>query len=61
MAKYKAPAGATGINVGGQQFNVGSDGFIDVPDEGNYGALLTPHGFIPVQTSAQAPSSTDEH
>ena len=61
MAKYKAPAGSAGINVGGQHFNVGADGCIDVPDEGNYGALLAPHGFVPVQTSAPQPSSSNEH
>lgn len=36
MTKYKAPQGVTGINIGGQQFNVDADGNISLPDEGSY-------------------------
>lgn len=34
--RYKAPAGVTGINIGGQQFNVDLTGAITLPDEGDY-------------------------
>ena len=46
--KYNAPSGCTGISVGGEQFNVDKSGQIEVPDGGNYGVLLAPHGFKPV-------------
>ena len=45
--KYKAPEGCHGVSVGGEQFNTDKKGFITVPDEGDYHALLAPHGFVP--------------
>lgn len=44
--KYKAPEGCAGISVGGEQFNVDENGLIEVPDGGDYGQLLAPHGFV---------------
>ena len=46
--KYQAPENCPGISVGGEQFNVDDNGQITVPDGGNYGELLAPHGFTPV-------------
>lgn len=48
MSKFKAPDGCNGISVGGEFFQVGDDGCVSVPDDGNYGSLLAPHGFTPV-------------
>lgn len=45
--KYKAPEGCSGISVGGEQFNTDEQGFITVPDNGDYHAMLEPHGFAP--------------
>lgn len=54
--KYNAPEGCTGISVGGEQFNVDGNGQIEVPDNGDYHALLAPHGFKPAPVKAK----TDE-
>lgn len=43
--KFKGPEGTTSISVGGECFNVGDDGLIETPDNGNYASLLAPHGF----------------
>lgn len=43
--KFKGPEGTTSISVGGECFNVGDDGMIETPDNGNYASLLAPHGF----------------
>lgn len=56
--KYKAPEGCTGISVGGEQFNVDEKGHIKVPDNGDYHALLAPHGFVPVAAAEQAKAET---
>lgn len=50
--KYNAPEGCTGISVGGEQFNVDGNGQIEVPDNGDYHALLAPHGFKPAPVKA---------
>lgn len=44
--KLTAPKDTTSANVGGQEFTVGKDGCITVPDTGDYLSLLTPHGFV---------------
>lgn len=46
--RYQAPAGQTGINIGGEQFDADDRGVITVPDEGDYSALLRAAGFVPV-------------
>ena len=51
MSRYLAPAGQSGINIGGAQFNADETGCITVPD-GNYHDLLIPHGFV-LQPDAQ--------
>lgn len=51
--KYQAPEGSTGISVGGQQFNVDENGLIEVPDDGDYHAMLAPHGFVQVKAKAK--------
>ena len=52
--KYEAPAGCNGVSVGGEQFNTDAEGFITVPDDGDYAALLAPHGFTPVPPASAA-------
>lgn len=51
--KFKAPEGCTGISVGGEFFTVNEKGLIEVPDDGNYAAMLAPHGFEHVQPAAE--------
>ncbi len=53
--RYKAPAGETGINIGGQQFNVDDTGHITVPDDGHY---HLPAGYERAEEPPQAPAST---
>lgn len=53
--KYDAPEGTTGVSVGGEQFNVDDNGQIEVPDTGDYHALLAPHGFT--QAKAEQPKA----
>ena len=56
--KYKAPEGCSGISVGGEQFNTDEQGFITVPDNGDYHAMLEPHGFTPESIVAdEAPAA----
>lgn len=45
--KFKGPENVTSISVGGECFNVGDDGLIETPDNGEYASLLAPHGFEP--------------
>jgi hypothetical protein len=51
MPKYKAPAGETGINIGGQQFNANDKGIITIPDEGSY---TLPQEYVQVLDVAPA-------
>jgi len=57
MAKWKAPPEETGITVGGAYFSV-VDGHIEVPDEGNYSALLS-HGYELVVEKTKAPAKAE--
>ncbi len=57
--KYKAPENGTSINIGGEQFNVGDDGCIDLPEGGDYHAILTSHGYTPFVAEPEQPASND--
>lgn len=52
--KFKGPENVTSISVGGECFNVGEDGLIETPDNGEYASLLAPHGFEPHLATAPA-------
>lgn len=52
--KFKGPENVTSISVGGECFNVGDDGLIETPDNGEYASLLAPHGFLPHFEAAAA-------
>jgi hypothetical protein len=52
--KFKAPADATSISVGGETFNVDETGHVKTPDHGDYAGLLAPHGYTPVAEDAPA-------
>lgn len=54
MARYKAPAGETGINIGGQQFNADANGEIELPDDGGY---VLPEGYQRASVSLPAPDA----
>lgn len=56
--KFKGPKETTSISVGGECFNVGDDGLIETPDNGNYASLLAPHGFEPHFVEAAAGEQT---
>ncbi len=43
--KFKAPDNCNEVNVGGQVYKVAKDGSVTVPDDGDYSAMLKPHGF----------------
>lgn len=43
--RFKAPENTNSVSVGGETFNVDDTGHIEVPDVGEYRALLIPHGF----------------
>lgn len=62
--KFKGPENTTSISVGGECFNVGEDGLIETPDNGNYASLLAPHGFEQVAaepaTEAKAPKAASK-
>lgn len=58
--KFKGPEGATSISVGGECFNVGDDGLIETPDNGEYASLLAPHGFVPHVVAAAAEQTKPE-
>lgn len=60
MAKWKAPENCSGVNVGGEQFNVGDDGCIETPDDGDYGAALLAHGFEPFVAKRAAKAAKSE-
>lgn len=49
--KFKGPEGTNSISVGGECFNVGDDGLVETPDNGNYASLLAPHGFVQQPTA----------
>lgn len=55
--KFKGPENVTSISVGGECFNVGDDGLIETPDNGNYASLLAPHGF---EVHVEAKAVSDE-
>lgn len=59
MARYKAPKGVTSISIGGEQFNVGDDGCITVPDDGDYHGMVAPLGFVH-EKAAHAPAQEQE-
>jgi len=50
--KYKAPENAGGISIGGEWYQVGEDGCITLPDEGDFSGLI-PHGYVQVQETEQ--------
>ena len=54
MQKLKAPAGMTDVSFGGQNYKVGEDGVIEVPDESTL--TLFQFGF----TVHAEPSAEDE-
>jgi hypothetical protein len=58
--KFKAPQGHTGINIGGQQFNVDGRGEITLPDQGIY---TLPAGWERVEeaTAATPSAAGDQH
>jgi hypothetical protein len=55
--RYQAPAGQTGINIGGEQFDADDRGIITVPDGGDFTALLLPHGFTPCPAQPGGPDT----
>jgi hypothetical protein len=56
--KFNAPENCNSCNVGGEEFVVDKDGFITVPDAGDYTALLVPHGFTPIAAEPDTPEQT---
>ncbi len=59
--KYKAPEGCPGVSVGGEQFNTDENGFVTVPDGGDYAALLAPHGFTPAPADESKDDDQDDN
>lgn len=51
MQKWKAPENCGGISVGGAYFATDDTGHIHLPEEGDYGQALIPHGFTPAGNS----------
>lgn len=59
--KFQGPQGINSISVGGECFNVGDDGLVETPDNGEYASLLAPHGFVPFhEKQATAPATGNE-
>lgn len=54
--RYQLPAGQTGINIGGEQFNADKDGIITCPDNGDYVLLLRGAGCHPVEEKPATPA-----
>ena len=58
MIRLIAPAGSTNVSYGGECFNVGANGVIEVPDGAE--ATLRDFGFVPApaqaETAAQVPA-----
>lgn len=44
---FNAPKDCSSCSVGGEEFTVDENGQIEVPDSGDYIAMLAPHGFTP--------------
>lgn len=51
MARYKAPIGTDGINIGGQQYNTDVNGEIELPDDGSF---TLPDGYEKASISLAA-------
>ncbi len=58
--KYKCPKGVTSVSVGGDAYNVGRGGIVEIPDEKNVVAMLAPHGIVPVDDTQAAKTKADE-
>lgn len=58
--KFKAPKGVATVSVGGDTYNVGRGGIVEIPDEkqGIVG-MLAPHGVVPVSDDKPAADSDE--
>lgn len=56
MMKFQAPEGTTAVSVGGAQYDTGTDGCIEAPD--NLAQLLLPAGFRLASPAAATDTAT---